>query len=77
MVTESVCTFQVNNYGMAGQYEPHYDMKTLRDIKVQKLGPSEAGNRVATILIYLQEPVDGGATIFTDSGARLLPKKVG
>ncbi|XP_063685425.1 prolyl 4-hydroxylase subunit alpha-2-like isoform X1 [Bolinopsis microptera] len=66
---------QVNNYGMAGQYEPHYDMKTLRDIKVQKLGPSEAGNRVATLLIYLQEPVDGGATIFTDGGARLLPKK--
>ena len=69
--------YQVNNYGMGGQYEPHYDMKTLHDIKKQsqhRMG--EAGNRVATLLVYLGEPLGGGATVFTESGARLSPVKV-
>ena len=62
---------------MAGQYEPHYDMKTLHDINVQNAPPSEIGNRVATFLAYLGEPVGGGATIFTEAGVRLSPIKVG
>ena len=66
---------QINNYGMGGQYEPHYDMATLYDMKVQKRKQSEEGNRIATLLVYLREPEAGGATIFTDSGVRLLSKK--
>ena len=66
---------QVNNYGMGGQYEPHYDMNTLHDQKVQNRQPTVSGNRIATMLVYLREPDAGGATIFTDSGARLVAKK--
>ena len=66
---------QVNNYGIGGQYEPHYDMATKHDFKVQKRSAGVTGNRIATMLVYIDEPVAGGATIFTDSGVRLLSKK--
>ena len=66
---------QVNNYGIGGQYEPHYDMTTLHDLEVQERSAGAHGNRIATLLVYLAEPLAGGATIFTDSGVRLLSKK--
>jgi prolyl 4-hydroxylase len=62
---------QINNYGMGGQYEPHYDMVTNHDTKIQGRQFSQDGNRIATLLLYLREPSAGGATIFVDSGARL------
>ena len=71
--------FQVNNYGMAGQYEPHYDMKTLEDIKSQSNSDAfmgVQGNHQATMLIYLSDVKAGGATVFSETSARLLPIKV-
>lgn len=62
---------------MGGQYEPHYDMKTTWDMVIQGQPPSEAGNRVATLLMYLTAPQAGGATIYTEAGARLSSVKVG
>ena len=61
---------QVNNYGMAGQYEPHYDMAT-RDEKA--FSDHEGGNRVATLLFYMGKTDAGGATVFIDGGARIAP----
>ena len=72
-VPMTTLTLQVNNYGMAGQYEPHYDMAT-KDEKA--FSDHEGGNRVATILLYMGETQAGGATTFIDAGVRLAPLKV-
>uniref|UniRef100_A0A7N8Y5S1 procollagen-proline 4-dioxygenase n=1 Tax=Mastacembelus armatus TaxID=205130 RepID=A0A7N8Y5S1_9TELE len=55
---------QVANYGVGGQYEPHFDFGRLG-----------TGNRIATWLLYMSDVQAGGATVFTDAGAAVWPKK--
>uniref|UniRef100_A0A069DMS4 procollagen-proline 4-dioxygenase n=1 Tax=Clytia hemisphaerica TaxID=252671 RepID=A0A069DMS4_9CNID len=58
-------SLQVQNYGLAGQYEPHFDHSTVRTPKqFKELG----GNRIATMLLYMSEVERGGATIFVNTG---------
>ncbi|XP_032995952.1 prolyl 4-hydroxylase subunit alpha-2 isoform X1 [Lacerta agilis] len=64
---------QVANYGMGGQYEPHFDFSRKEEPDVFKhLG---TGNRVATFLSYMSDVEAGGATVFPDFGAAIWPKK--
>ncbi|XP_019497708.1 PREDICTED: prolyl 4-hydroxylase subunit alpha-2 [Hipposideros armiger] len=64
---------QVANYGMGGQYEPHFDFSRNDEQDVFKhLG---TGNRVATFLNYMSDVEAGGATVFPDLGAAIWPKK--
>ncbi|XP_067309381.1 prolyl 4-hydroxylase subunit alpha-1-like [Pseudorasbora parva] len=53
----------VQNYGIGGRYEPHYDAL------VRKY------RRIATFLIYMSDVEIGGATVFTEVGVALKPKK--
>uniref|UniRef100_A0A8C5DJY9 Prolyl 4-hydroxylase subunit alpha-1 n=1 Tax=Gouania willdenowi TaxID=441366 RepID=A0A8C5DJY9_GOUWI len=55
---------QVANYGVGGQYEPHFDFGRLG-----------TGNRIATWLFYMSDVAAGGATVFPDVGASVRPKK--
>ncbi|XP_065143668.1 prolyl 4-hydroxylase subunit alpha-2 [Paramisgurnus dabryanus] len=61
---------QVANYGIGGQYEPHYDSKLSNDSDFQF-----RGDRIATLLIYMSDVDVGGATVFPTTGAALLPKR--
>ncbi|KAJ8348026.1 hypothetical protein SKAU_G00266150 [Synaphobranchus kaupii] len=61
---------QVANYGIGGQYEPHYDSKLSDNEESQRLG-----GRIATTLIYMTDVDIGGATVFPAVGAALQPKK--
>ncbi|KAG5683348.1 hypothetical protein PVAND_012634 [Polypedilum vanderplanki] len=50
---------QVQNYGIGGHYNPHWDMTLKRD------GHKWTnGNRIATVLFYLSTVDKGGATVF-------------
>ncbi|XP_038586957.1 prolyl 4-hydroxylase subunit alpha-1-like [Micropterus salmoides] len=71
----SVCLWtQVANYGVGGQYEPHFDFGRKDEPDVfEELG---TGNRIATWLLYMSDVQAGGATVFTDVGASVRPKKV-
>ncbi|XP_077481935.1 prolyl 4-hydroxylase subunit alpha-1-like [Stigmatopora argus] len=64
---------QVVNYGVGGQYEPHWDFKgdEIEDPYPQ-LG---TGNRIATWLFYISDVEAGGATVFPDVGAIVEPIK--
>ncbi|XP_038592515.1 prolyl 4-hydroxylase subunit alpha-1-like [Micropterus salmoides] len=65
---------QVANYGVGGQYEPHFDFGRKDEPDVfEELG---TGNRIATWLLYMSDVQAGGATVFTDVGASVRPKKV-
>ncbi|XP_018564257.1 prolyl 4-hydroxylase subunit alpha-1 [Anoplophora glabripennis] len=64
---------QVVNYGIGGHYEPHFDF-ARRDEKnaFKSLG---TGNRIATVLFYMSDVPQGGATVFPVVGVALKPKK--
>ncbi|QHE87645.1 2OG-Fe(II) oxygenase [Hydrogenophaga sp. BPS33] len=64
--------FQVLNYKPGAEYKPHYDY----------FDPSEpgtptilrrGGQRVATLVMYLNEPTRGGGTTFPDVGLEVAP----
>ncbi|CAG9863081.1 unnamed protein product [Phyllotreta striolata] len=65
---------QVVNYGIGGHYEPHFDFARRDEMKnaFQTLG---TGNRIATVLFYMSDVAQGGATVFPMVGAALWPKK--
>lgn len=65
--------FQVQNYGLAGHYDPHFDFS--RDLQNSTLGRLGTGNRIATVLLYMTDVEAGGATVFPYVGARVMPKK--
>nr|XP_057922071.1 prolyl 4-hydroxylase subunit alpha-1-like isoform X2 [Doryrhamphus excisus] len=64
---------QVANYGVGGQYEPHYDFN--REDEPDSFAELGTGNRIATWLLYMSDVQAGGATVFTDAGAAVWPKK--
>ncbi|KAG7218539.1 hypothetical protein INR49_020207 [Caranx melampygus] len=65
---------QVANYGVGGQYEPHFDFGRKDEPDAfEELG---TGNRIATWLLYMSDVQAGGATVFTDVRAAVWPKKV-
>ncbi|XP_030629270.1 prolyl 4-hydroxylase subunit alpha-1-like [Chanos chanos] len=66
-------TFQVANYGLGGQYEPHLD--ALVRFPVPGSFDEKAGNRIATVLIYLSDVQYGGATVFPVAGVAVQPQK--
>ncbi|KAI1886945.1 hypothetical protein AGOR_G00200990 [Albula goreensis] len=64
---------QVANYGVGGQYEPHFDFGRKDEPDAFKeLG---TGNRIATWLFYMSDVSAGGATVFPEVGAAVWPKK--
>ncbi|XP_055031757.1 prolyl 4-hydroxylase subunit alpha-1a isoform X2 [Misgurnus anguillicaudatus] len=64
---------QVANYGVGGQYEPHFDFGRKDEPDAFKeLG---TGNRIATWLFYMSDVPAGGATVFPEVGAAVKPKK--
>ncbi|KAM6222931.1 prolyl 4-hydroxylase subunit alpha-2 [Rhynchocyon petersi] len=62
---------QVANYGLGGQYEPHFDFSR----RPFDSGLKTEGNRLATFLNYMSDVEAGGATVFPDLGAAIWPKK--
>lgn len=66
---------QIQNYGLAGHNLPHYDMSTAKEYNVTHGQLFDTiGNRIATMLFYLSEPL-GGATAFDHIGVTVFPKK--
>ncbi|XP_068632632.1 prolyl 4-hydroxylase subunit alpha-1-like [Battus philenor] len=66
---------QVANYGIGGHFTPHFDffVKSQRPSKESKM--RKLGNRIATVLFYMSEVAQGGATVFTELGLSVFPVK--
>jgi len=65
---------QVLRYKRSQEYRPHYDFfdpQTVGGIETLKRG----GQRLATCILYLKEPLLGGETIFPLLGVTITPKK--
>jgi prolyl 4-hydroxylase len=67
---------QVLRYGPGAQYRPHHD---YFDPTVPGTPAilERGGQRIATVLMYLQAPLSGGATIFPETGFQVTPAKGG
>lgn len=65
---------QVLYYPQGGEYRPHHDFfdtNTVGGLAQQRRG----GQRVASFLMYLNTPEEGGETIFPVAGLAVTPKK--
>lgn len=63
--SEKTEKLQVQRYDINQEYQPHHDYFPIDEIN----------NRVATIIIYLNEPEKGGETLFADIGLNIIPRK--
>lgn len=63
---------QVLNYGPGAEYKPHYDYFDPNEPGTPTI-LRRGGQRVATIVMYLNEPARGGGTTFPDVGFEVAP----
>lgn len=62
----------VMRYGVGGEYQPHYDYFT-EDAPGER-SHLDRGQRVATLVIYLNDVEAGGETIFPEAGFSIAPQ---
>ena len=65
---------QVLQYQPGAQYKPHYDYFDPLEPGTPHI-LERGGQRVATLIIYLQSPEQGGATIFPDVQLEVAPQR--
>jgi prolyl 4-hydroxylase len=65
---------QVLRYTAGAQYRPHHDYFDPAEPGTEGI-LKRGGQRVATLIMYLNEPESGGATVFPKLGLRLPPRR--
>jgi prolyl 4-hydroxylase len=65
---------QILNYAPNAEYKPHHDYFDENTAEGKRL-VAKSGNRVATLIMYLNEVELGGATIFPELNLQVLPRK--
>ncbi|WP_027014734.1 2OG-Fe(II) oxygenase [Comamonas composti] len=65
---------QVLCYGPGAEYKPHHDYFTPGEPGTPSL-LARGGQRVATVVIYLNEPEGGGGTTFPEIGLQVVPRR--
>ena len=63
---------QILHYGVGAEYQPHFDYFAPEDAGTPAL-LAHGGQRVATLITYLNTPDAGGATVFPDVGLEVAP----
>ncbi|HMF15334.1 MAG TPA: 2OG-Fe(II) oxygenase [Gemmataceae bacterium] len=65
---------QVLRYAVGQQYRPHFDF-FLPGSTGSAINMARGGQRVATLVTYLNDVEDGGETIFPEIGLSVLPRR--
>ncbi len=65
---------QVVHYGVGGMFTPHYDPCVMEDNECKRMN-GESGARVFTFLIYLNDEMEGGETLFPLLSEKIKPVK--
>lgn len=65
---------QVLRYGPGAEYKPHYDYFDPSDPGAPLI-LARGGQRVASLVMYLNTPPRGGATTFPDAGFAVAPRR--
>ncbi|RKF46105.1 2OG-Fe(II) oxygenase [Paraburkholderia fungorum] len=67
---------QILHYGTTGEYRPHFDYFPP-DQAGSAVHTAQGGQRVATLVIYLNDVSDGGETIFPEAGMSVAAQQGG
>ena len=67
---------QILHYGTTGEYKPHFDYFPP-DQPGSSVHTAQGGQRVATLVIYLNDVPDGGETIFPEAGVSVAARQGG
>ena len=69
--------FQIANYGLGGQYSTHLDPHSYWEgaVRSDLAQVAERGDRLVTIMAYLEDVAAGGATAFANTGITIPVKK--
>jgi prolyl 4-hydroxylase len=67
-------SLQVMRYGVGGEYEPHFDFFDI-DKPGEAAVLQRGGQRIATLVIYLNDVEAGGETVFPRAGLSVAPTK--
>lgn len=65
---------QVLHYGPGAEYKPHHDYFDPAEPGTPTI-VRRGGQRVGTVVVYLNEPEEGGGTYFPETGLRIQPRK--
>ena len=65
---------QILHYRPGAEYKPHYDYFDPQESGTARI-LQRGGQRVGTLVMYLNEPARGGGTTFPDVGLEVLPKR--
>lgn len=65
---------QVLRYPPGAEYKPHYDYFDPNEPGTPAI-LQRGGQRVATLIMYLVEPAQGGATVFPDIDLQVVPQR--
>jgi prolyl 4-hydroxylase len=65
---------QILRYGVGGEYRPHFDYFPPSD-PGSAAHLERAGQRVATLVVYLNDVAAGGETVFPEAGLSVAPRK--
>ena len=66
---------QIVSYGTGGHYEPHIDYFRMNNVTSAAIN-SDSGDRLATLILYLNDVAEGGATVFPRLGLAVHPRQV-
>lgn len=66
--------FQVLRYGVGQEYRPHFDYFDP-GLKGSQVHLARGGQRLATVIMYLNTVEHGGDTSFPELGMRVIPKQ--
>lgn len=65
---------QVLHYNPGGQYPPHFDfLVPSNPASSQSL--ERSGQRVSTLIVYLNDVIEGGETVFPEAGLSVVPRR--
>ena len=64
---------QILNYVGGGEYRPHFDYFSDKD--GGRVHTAKGGQRIITVILYLNDVAAGGATIFPNINLNIYPKK--
>lgn len=65
---------QVVYYGTGAEYRPHYDTFDP-STPGGKVHYARGGQRIATLIVYLNDPIEGGETVFPKASLQVLAQK--
>ena len=74
MPTDNGEGLQILHYGVGAEYQPHYDF-FLPESSGSAIHVAKGGQRVITVIMYLNDVEEGGETIFPEIDFTVAPRK--